>query len=622
MNRRKNTILLVALDIVLINISYLLSLFIRFDGNIAGNQFMDYFLKYKEHFIFITIIKLMIFTYFKFYKSAWRYASVEELMNIVIACIVSNTVILSYMFIRQANLPRSIYVLTALLDMVLLGGIRFSFRTLNNFSIIKNGKNQKKILIIGAGDAGAMVIREYKNHAQLNSRPVAIIDDSDTRRGQIIHGIPVVGNRNDIPMVVDKYNIDEIIIAMPSVSKAEIKNIVEIAKLTKVKLKILPGMFELIDGKVSISTIRDVDIEDLLGREAIRTDLKEISSYISGKIIMVTGGGGSIGSELCRQIASFNPKRLIIIDIYENNAYDIQNELLRDYKDLDLKVYIASIRDKERIDSLLRKERPQVIFHAAAHKHVPLMEDSPKEAIKNNVFGTLNLAQAAHNFNVERFVMISTDKAVNPTNIMGASKRVCEMIIQSLNDVSETEFVAVRFGNVLGSNGSVIPLFKKQIAEGGPITVTHEDIIRYFMTIPEAVQLVIQAGALAEGGEIFVLDMGEPMKILDLAKDLIRLSGFEPYVEIPIEITGLRPGEKLFEELLLDEEGISATKHNKIFIAKPNHIDYRLLIKTLEEARQIIKTGTDEDIKDFVKHIVPNYKENKEIESEELLISN
>ncbi|NLK44252.1 MAG: polysaccharide biosynthesis protein [Tissierellia bacterium] len=612
--KRKRALFLFFLDTIFVNISYILALYIRFEGDILGKQFGEYFLRYKEHFMYITLIKLVVFLYFKLYKPVWKYASIEELMNIVVASIVSNAAVLSYMFIRQNMLPRSIYILAALLDMVLIGGIRFSFRAFTTVGagLQKNGK-QKSVMIVGGGDAGAMVIREYKNHIQLNSRPVVIIDDSLEKQGQMINGVPVVGTRVDIPSIAEKYKIDEIIIAMPSASKKEIKNIVEIAKTTKCKLKIVPGMFELIDGKVSIKNIRDVSIEDLLGREEVKVDLREISTYLTNKVVLVTGGGGSIGTELCRQVASFNPRKLIILDIYENNAYDIQNELLRKYKYLNLKTVIGSIRDKDRMLELMKEERPDVVFHAAAHKHVPLMEDSPKEAIKNNVFGTLNLAQAADKYGVDKFVMISTDKAVNPTNIMGASKRICEMIIQSMNNSSKTDFVAVRFGNVLGSNGSVIPLFKKQIAEGGPVTVTHEEVIRYFMTIPEAVQLVIQAGAMASGGEIFILDMGEPVKILDLAKDLIRLSGYEPDVDIPIEITGLRPGEKLFEELLLDEEGITATKHDKIFIGKPVFTDHKLLLKSLDEANRIIKNGTDEEIKEYIRTIVPNYVDNEEV---------
>lgn len=609
--KQKKIISLLAIDAILINISYILSLYIRFEGDIVGKQFTSYFIRYREHFLYITAIKLLVFFFLKLYKPVWKYASIEELMTIVMASILSNAVVLSYMVVRRDMLPRSIYILVALLDMVLIGGVRFSFRAFSTMGgNLLSHTRHKSVMIIGGGDAGALVIREYKNHTQLNSRPVAIIDDSKDKQGQMINGVPVVGNRDDIVVKAKKLKIDEIIIAMPSASRREIKDIVEIAKETKCKLKIVPGMFELIDGKVSIKNIRDVDIEDLLGRDPIKVDLEEISSYLADKVVLVTGGGGSIGSELCRQISRFSPRRLIILDIYENNAYDIQNELLRFHKDLDLKTYIASVRDRDRIFELMARERPDVVFHAAAHKHVPLMEFSPKEALKNNVFGTLNLAEAASKYNVDKFVMISTDKAVNPTNVMGASKRICEMIVQSIDRVSETDFVAVRFGNVLGSNGSVIPLFKKQIAEGGPVTVTHEDVIRYFMTIPEAVQLVIQAGAMATGGEIFILDMGEPVKILDLAKDLIRLSGFEPDIDIPIEITGLRPGEKLFEELLLDEEGISSTKHHKIFIGKPIFTDYRLLLKYLDNANEVIQNGTDDDVREFVKTMVPNYKGN------------
>lgn len=614
MYNKTKKILLIFLDIIVINISYVLALYIRFDG-VIGDQFISYFNKYIQFALYITLIKVIIFYYFKLYKSIWKYASIHELVNILVAIIVSNTAVLSFLFIRQSNLPRSIYAITALIDMLLIGGIRFSFRTFNLLGEMShiNNCNQKRILIIGGGDACDMVIREYKNHSQLNSKPIAIIDDNKSKHGQLINGVAIVGGREDIPIMVKKLDIDEILIAIPSASRAEISSLVEICKETKTKLKILPGMYELIDGQVSISKIRDVDIEDLLGRDEIKVDLNEISDYIKDKVVMVTGGGGSIGSELCRQIAMYNPKKLIIFDIYENSAYDIENELLRSYENLNLKTYIGSIRDRNRVFNLMDREKPKVIFHAAAHKHVPLMEDSPKEAIKNNVFGTLNLAQAADQFGVERFVMISTDKAVNPTNIMGASKRICEMIIQSIDSISNTEFVAVRFGNVLGSNGSVIPLFKKQIAEGGPVSVTHKDIIRYFMTIPEAVQLVIQAGAMAEGGEIFILDMGKPIRILDLAKDLIRLSGFDPEVDMPIKITGLRPGEKLFEELLLDEEGISTTKHDKIFIGKPIFSDYKFLIRTLDEMKNMISNSTDDEFVEYIKTIVLNYK-NGEVE--------
>ena len=614
MEKRLNKFVLLFLDLLLINLAYVLALYIRFEG-IIDKQFLSYLPRYLNNAFYITIIKLGIFYYFKMYNTMWRYASITELYSIVTAIMVSNATVLSFLFIRQANLPRSIYILTTLIDMALIGGLRFSFRAFDRNTGYASEKKDtmKRVMIIGAGDAGVMVIREYRNHLQLNSKPLVMIDDDVKKQGQVINGVPVVGGRQSILSAVDNYHIDEIVIAIPSASKREIREIIDICKETKCKLKILPGIYELIDGNVSIKKIRDVEIGDLLGREEIKVDLEEISSYLTNKVVMVTGGGGSIGSELCRQIAGFKPKELIILDIYENSAYEIQNELKRKYKDLNLKVLIGSIRDRARIEDIFKEEKPEVIFHAAAHKHVPLMEESPKEAIKNNVFGTLNLVQAADKYNVKKFVMISTDKAVNPTNIMGASKRICEMIIQSMNVNSHTEYVAVRFGNVLGSNGSVIPLFKKQIESGGPVTVTHQDIIRYFMTIPEAVQLVIQAGAMARGGEIFILDMGDPVKIVDLAKDLIRLSGFEPETDIQIEITGLRPGEKLFEELLLDEEGIMTTKHNKIFIGKPTFTDYRLLLKSLEELNRMIKEKKDSDVIDYVRHIVPTYKDNNEV---------
>ncbi|WP_352419492.1 nucleoside-diphosphate sugar epimerase/dehydratase [Proteiniborus sp.] len=608
MQKKAKVFFLVIMDIILINLAYYLALYLRFDGNIE----VKYLNTYIDNALIITLLKIVVFHYFKLYKSLWRYASIDELLNVVVASIVANAGVISLLFARQTFLPRSIYAITTMLDMILLGGIRFSYRALRRISgsRLSSRKDFKHIMIIGAGDAGAMVIRELKNHTQLNSKPVAIIDDDLLKKGQRINGVPVMGQRVDIVTVANKMDIDEIIIAIPSAGKSEIRNIVTECKKTRCKLKILPGMYELIDGKVSIKEIRDVQIEDLLGRDEVKLNIDEISGYLKDKRILVTGGGGSIGSELCRQIAKFKPNELCVLDIYENNAYDLQNELKRKYKDLNLKVYIASVRDKKRIDEVMKEIRPDVIFHAAAHKHVPLMEDNPKEAIKNNVFGTLNLAQAADTYGVKRFVMISTDKAVNPTNIMGASKRICEMIIQSIDKKSETEFVAVRFGNVLGSNGSVIPLFKKQIMEGGPVTVTHPEIIRYFMTIPEAAQLVIQAGAMAKGGEIFVLDMGEPVKIIDLARDLIRLSGFEPDEDIPIVFTGLRQGEKLFEELLLDEEGMRSTAHEKIFIGKPVFTDYKLMLKSIDTLKEIIDGSDCAALRDYVQQIVPTYIRN------------
>ena len=617
MENKSTKIKLILQDIVLINLSYILALYVRFEMDIS-TKFLIYLDIYLKIAIFITIIKLIVFNFFNMYNTLWKYASVKELRNIVTAVFLSNAIAISFLFISNNNLPRAVYFIVPLLEMFFIGGIRFSYRAFDKTAFFSKyrKKNKKRILVIGGGDAGAMVIREFRNHEKLNSVPIAIIDDDKSKKGSVINGVKVVGGREDISSVCDQYNIDEIIIAMPSASKEEIKEMLDAAKETKCKLKMLPGIYELIDGKVSIKEIRDVQISDVLGRDEIKVDLEKICSYITDKTVFITGAGGSIGSELCRQIVKFKPKRLVLLDIYENSVYDVQMELNRNYKDLNLKVYIGSIRDKERLEEIFKMEKPDVIFHAAAHKHVPLMEDSPKEAIKNNVFGTLNLAQLSDKYGLERFVMISTDKAVNPTNIMGASKRLCEMIIQSINVHSKTEFVAVRFGNVLGSNGSVIPLFQKQIEEGGPVTVTHPDIIRYFMTIPEAVQLVIQAGSMAKGGEVFILDMGEPVRILDLARDVIRLSGFEPDVDMPIKITGLRPGEKLLEELLLEEEGLTNTSHDKIFVGKPTFTDYRLLIKSLDELEVLIH---DNDVDKFisqVKVIVPSYKDNRLVNKE------
>ena len=609
MIKYKNRFMLLIADVFLINVSIILALFVRFEGVLEG-QFFQYVQVYRNNVILITIIKILIFYYFKLYSSIWKYASINEMNKIVSAAVAGNALMVLLFVLKQESMPRSVYILAILFDMVLIGGVRFSLRSIGSLyhGVNRKSKTHKRVMVVGAGDAGVMVIKEYRNHYGLNSTPVVLVDDNKSKQGQVINGIPVDGGREDIPKLVEKYGIDEIVIAIPSASKKEIAEIVEISKKTKAKLKILPGIYELIDGIVSINSIREVQIEDLLGRDEIETNISEISKYIKDKTILVTGGGGYIGSELCRQIAINNPKRLVIIDIYENTAYSIQNELIRKHKNLDLKVYIASVRDKRTISELIAKEKPNVVFHAAAHKHVPLMEDSPKEAIKNNVFGTYNVAQASIDNNVEKFVFISTDKAVNPTNIMGASKRLCEIMIQSMDSISDTDFVAVRFGNVLGSNGSVIPLFKKQISEGGPVTVTHEKVIRYFMTIPEAVSLVIQAGAMANGGEIFILDMGKPVKILDLAEDLIRLSGFDPYTEIPIKIVGLRPGEKLFEELLMDEEGISATKHDKIFVALPSDTEFNKIKQDLED---LYNTTTDKDNNEVINHmkrIIPTYR--------------
>ena len=456
------------------------------------------------------------------------------------------------------------------------------------------------------------MVGELGRRPELKKRVVGLIDDDKQKLGTYIDGVRVLGNRHDIKKIVKEKDVEEIIIAIANLEKKILKELINECKDLKVKVKIMPGLNEIIDGKFSVESIRDVDVNDLLGRETVKLDYSGIADYLQEKIVLVTGGGGSIGSELCRQIVRFNPKQLIIFDIYENNAYEIQMELKRNYPELNLVTLIGSVRDKVRLEHVFNKYRPNVVFHAAAHKHVPLMEDSPCEAIKNNVAGTLNVAEVSSKYKVERFVLISTDKAVNPTNVMGASKRLCEMIIQAINKESNTDFVAVRFGNVLGSNGSVVPLFKKQIAKGGPVTLTHKEITRFFMTIPEAAQLVLQAGVYAKGGEIFVLDMGEPVKIYDLAENLIKLSGFEPNKDIKIEVTGLRPGEKLYEELLMDEEGLKNTAHEKIFIGKPGTFD---LTKLKQSISKLMNISTDDDmgqLRNTLKHIVPTYKESTE----------
>ncbi|CEN79987.1 polysaccharide biosynthesis protein [Paraclostridium sordellii] len=555
------------------------------------------------------VINIMFLAIFKCYRSLWRYAGEEELISIVLACIL--TVIPTFLVHKflGGNFSVIFYILNEVLVVSLIGGTRLLYRIGRRvISRCRIKDKMKKVLIVGGGNAGDMVIQELKNNPQLHKKPVCIIDDDKNKKGRRIHNVPIIGTIKDIENIVKINDIDEIIIAIANISKSKKREIIEICKNTKCKLKTIPGVYEIIDGIVDIKKIRDVQIEDLLGREAIKVNLSEMSEYIQDKVILVTGGGGSIGSELCRQIATFNPKQIIILDNYENNAYSIQQELIRKYGNkLNLKTIIASIREEKRLDKIFNEYKPDVVFHAAAHKHVPLMENSPSEAIKNNIFGTKNVAIMADKYKVKKFVLISTDKAVNPTNIMGATKRAAEMIIQTMNEESETEFVAVRFGNVLGSNGSVIPLFKKQIEEGGPVTITHPDIIRYFMTIPEAVQLVIQAGAMAKGGEIFVLDMGDPVKIVDLANNLITLSGFEPNVDIEVKFTGLRPGEKLYEELLMSEEGLTNTEHKKIFIGKPIEFDMQKNKKLLRELKEIVMSEKLELIDFKMRELVSTY---------------
>lgn len=599
---------LVVLDIIFINVAIFVAYFIKFQWLIPPAYLHIYF----KSFIPITMIMIASFYFFKLYRSIWRYASIDELNSVIFGVTAGTVGSFLYGLIVGYRLPYSAYFVMWALTIMSSGGLRFLRRVIGSIEMAPREvlKKSKRTLIVGAGDAGAMVVREMKKRPEMEYIPVAFIDDEKSKVGKVIHGVPIIGQRWDIPQIVADKDIDEILIAMPSATDEDRREIISICSETGCKLKTLPGIYELIDEKVTISQIRDVEIEDLLGRDPIELNIDEIAGYIKNKVILVTGGGGSIGSELCRQITRFNPKKLIILDIYENGAYELQMELNRKAPYIDKEVIIASIREKYRLEEIFERFRPQVVFHAAAHKHVPLMESNPKEAIKNNIIGTLNLAECADKYGVQKFVQISTDKAVNPTNIMGASKRVCEMIIQSIDKVSKTEFVAVRFGNVLGSNGSVIPLFKKQIASGGPVTVTHPEITRYFMTIPEAAQLVIQAGAMAKGGEIFILDMGKPVKMVDLARDLIKLSGFEPDKDIKIEFIGLRPGEKLYEELLMDEEGIQNTKHRKIFIGKPGEFEFSDVKARIGELHDKLECD-DEAVFDAVEGMVPTYKRKK-----------
>lgn len=606
---------LILLDISLIIGSYFLSYWIRFEGNIDPFFFGEFW----KIVHLIVVIKILVFSYFKFYRSLWEYASTEELINIVFGIGVANAAIVSLCFLMQIRQPRSIFILVGMCELLAIGASRFAYRGIRRFKnhdvLIKSPK-KKNVLIVGAGSAGALIIKELKHHPELSSKPVAIVDDNREKRGNSINGVPVIANIEEIPVVVEKFKVDEIIVAIPSASKETIKRIVSTCKETNAKTKILPGVYELIDGRVTVNQIREVDIEDLLGRDPVKLDTEQVESYIEGKTIMVTGCG-SIGSELVRQVVRFNPKKIVLVDIYENNAYDLQNELKLKYlidpaeKPFKLPVYVASVRDRNRMKQIVDDEKPQVIFHAAAHKHVPLMEFSPMEAVKNNIIGTNNMIEVADECGVEKFVLISTDKAVNPTNVMGATKRHCELQIQAYNEVSKTDYVAVRFGNVLGSNGSVIPLFKRQIAAGGPVTVTHEDIIRYFMTIPEAAQLVLQAGAMANGGEIFILDMGEPVRIKELAEDLIRLSGLVPHEEIEIVYTGLRPGEKLYEELLMDEEGLLETSHSKIMVTKTESLDVNHCRKEISNMKSMLNKSRDSDIKTMLRSVIITYNGEK-----------
>lgn len=602
---------LVVIDICSVVIAAYGALWLRFDLSLSSIP--EYYIQAAESAIVASILATIgVYIIFHLYSSLWTYAGANELINIIAAGVIAGFANCMLVMLQNGDvsnpLPRSYYPLYT----IMLVGLAFASRYGYRFArmVFRNRIRQelkKRVLIIGAGRAGNELIREIHNSDFLHMKVVGVIDDDPAKLGSYIHGIKVIGNSQSIIRYAKELVVEEIIVAIPSASVSQMKSILDICKETGCTLKRLPGIYQLVNGEVSVRKLKDVDVNDLLAREPIQVDLKSIMGYVSGKVVLVTGGGGSIGSELCRQIAAYSPKKLILVDIYENNAYDLQNELRRKFPYLNLVVLIASVRNQERMESIFRTYKPDIVYHAAAHKHVPLMEDSPNEAVKNNVLGTWNVVKAASKYKVKRFVMVSTDKAVNPTNIMGATKRICEMIIQTYDRHSETEFVAVRFGNVLGSNGSVIPLFKKQIEEGGPVTVTHPDIIRYFMTIPEAVSLVLQAGAYAKGGEIFVLDMGEPVKIADLARNLILLSGHKPNEDIMIQYTGLRPGEKLYEELLMEEEGLQDTANKMIHIGKPIEIDEEIFMKQLEDLREYVEKEP-EDIREKVKEIVSTYR--------------
>lgn len=603
--KRIRMFLLLIVDVLVIQFSSFLGLWIRFDmqiSRIPGN----YVAAVMQYAVINTIFTLAVFFILRLYSFMWSVAGMKEELHIVIACILSSLFQISGMTMLELRVPRSyfgiFFVSLAACETV----VRLSYRIGRSLRSSYGKAQGKRVMIVGAGTSGSMILKEMMTSTYTDGYVVCFVDDDKNKQGKFLNGIPIAGMRDDIPKLAEHYEVEEIYIAMPSAPGSETRKILEICRETDCELKILPGIYQLLNGDVSVSKLRKIEIEDLLGREPIRVNLNEIMGYVSNKVILVTGGGGSIGSELCRQIASHNPKQLIVFDVYENNAYDLQQELKRAYPELNLVVLIGSVRNTHRVESVFEKYRPHIVYHAAAHKHVPLMEESPNEAVKNNVFGTYKTAMAADKYNTERFVLISTDKAVNPTNIMGASKRMCEMVVQMMNRHSRTEFVAVRFGNVLGSNGSVIPLFKKQIEEGGPVTVTHRDIIRYFMTIPEAVSLVLQAGAYAKGGEIFVLNMGEPVRILDLAENLIRLSGYVPYEDIEIEFTGLRPGEKLYEEMLMDEEGLQDTPNRLIHIGKPIEFDEELFKNQLNELYEIANQDSGQ-IKEAVRKIVPTY---------------
>lgn len=613
---------LITFDISAIILSSFLAIFVRFELNYSSIEpkYLHVFQKYTWIQVLLTIL---LFYIFRLYHSLWAFASFAEVQNIISACFISD--ISYFLFVNfivlkidKVRLPYSYYCLNGVFLVCLIAGSRIIYRILRQ-KYYKRLSHREAIntMIVGAGEAGNMILKEIQLSKHVDLKVQCMIDDDKMKIGSYIQGVKIVGNRESIPDFVEIFGIKKIIIAMPTATKKQIREIAEICQCTGCDIKILPGMYQLMNGDVSIAKLRNIDIEDLLGRDPVVVNLDSVSKYVKDKVILITGAGGTIGSELCRQISTHHPKQIVLFDIYENSIYDIQQEMARKMPEVDVVAIIGSMRDRKILDYVFKTYHPQIVYHAAAHKHVPLMEESPHEAVNNNVFGTLEVVKAADEHHVERFVLISSDKAVNPTNIMGATKRICEMMIQYYNMNSTTEYVAVRFGNVLGSNGSVIPLFRKQIESGGPVTVTHPDIIRYFMTIPEAVSLVLEAGAFANGGEIFVLDMGEPVKILELAEKLIRLSGYVPYDEIKIQFTGLRPGEKLYEELLMGEEGMQDTGNKMIHIGKPIEMDYQHFFDQLAELKQVAEDMSS-DVRSELEKIVVTYRPSSLEEQENL----
>lgn len=599
--------LLVLMDIGGILFAAFFALLLRMEFNLSQVLDANFLHSICSMLVFHILITVFLFAITGCYRSLWQYAGTSEFIRVVLSCVISAGTNYLFMSVLSLPIPRSYPVLNFIFLALCTAGFRLCYRFLRQTSA-RTDLPKKRTMLVGLGDTGSMLLREFEHSDRARNQIVCIIDDDPKKHGHRLRGVPIVGSQQDIPAMVSKYQVEEILFAVPSAPPSQRREFLNRCQSLPCTIKIVPALYQLVNGETALNSIRELRIEDLLGRDSIHVDESGIFEYITGKTILVTGGGGSIGSELCRQIAARKPERLIIFDIYENNAYELQQELKRTYPELNQVVLIGSVRDEERLDQVFYEYRPHLVYHAAAHKHVPLMEDSPAEAVKNNVFGTMNVAWAADRYGAEKMVLISTDKAVNPTSIMGSTKRICEMVTQMIGRNSATSFVSVRFGNVLGSNGSVIPLFQKQIANGGPVTVTDPEVIRYFMTIPEAVSLVLQAGVYAVSGEIFVLDMGQPVKIDDLARNMIRMSGYEPDVDIKIVYTGLRPGEKLYEELLLQSEGMRKTENDLIYIIKDqpfDHLTFKLQLHRLREAAD----ANSPQLRDIIHEIVPEFQE-------------